>query len=438
MKSKDLPDLVAEAGLVGAGGAGFPTAIKLKAKADTVIANGAECEPLLYSDYHCMKQQMNDVVAGLRQVMECVGASRGIIAIKEKRGDLLDEARRAAAGSTGVEVAALEDYYPAGDEHVLVHELLGRVVPHGGIPPDVRTVVQNVGTLAQVARAAGGEPVTWRYVTVAGAVREPVTFRAPIGTPIGSLVAACGGATVEDPVLLHGGAMMGERCEPGRPVAKNTTGVVVLPAESLAVREPEDTLAHTTRIAASVCDQCYACTELCPRQHLGHAIEPHRIMRAVSYGFGTIEPGMSNPAYCCECGICSLYACPMGIFPRRIIQLKKPGSPRPAAGAIEVKPVNPHIRDKRLPLKRLMERLQLAEYDRKTELREAPPAASVRIPLRQGAGAASVPVVREGQFVRKGQKVADAGVPVGAAHHASIDGKVGSIGDSIEIVTGRG
>lgn len=438
MARPPLTDLVADAGVIGAGGAGFPASVKLRAQADTVIANGAECEPLLYSDYHCMSEQIEEVVGGLRLAIEAVGATRGIIAIKKKRAELIEAARGRIEGARGIEVAELEDFYPAGDEHVLVHELLGRVVPHGGIPPNVGVVVHNVGTLAHIARAAAGEPVTWRYVTIAGAVRTPTTFRALIGTPIGELIERSGGPTVEDPVLLHGGTMMGSCIDATQPVMKNTTGVVILPASNLASREPQDSLDHTTRIAASVCDQCYACTELCPRQHLGHAIEPHRIMRMVGYGFAPTEPGLSNPAYCCECGICSLYACPMGIYPRRIIQLVKPSSPKPATGEVELGVVNPFMKQKRLPLKRLMERLQIDGYDCTTPVADAPSPAVVSIPLKQGAGAASVAAVHEGQRVKGGQRIADAGAPVGAAHHASIDGVVGRVDEAIEIVAKRG
>jgi len=434
MKKPDIPRLVEAAGVIGAGGAGFPAAVKLRAKADTVIANGAECEPLLYSDYHCMKEQIEEVIAGLRIVMESVGASCGIIAIKGKREELLESTRERAAREAGIQVAGLNDFYPAGDEHVLVHELLGRVVPHGGIPPEVGVIVQNVGTLAQIARAVSGEPVTWRYVTIAGAVRHPRTFRTPIGMAVGDLVDACGGPALADAVLLHGGTMMGSVVDGCQPVMKTTTGVVVLPSGSLAAREPVDSLGHTTRIAKSVCDQCYACTELCPRQHLGHAIEPHRIMRRVGYGLGAAEPGLSNPAYCCECGICSLYACPMGIYPRRLIQLLKPESPKPRRGAVAMREPHPNLREKRLPLQRLMQRLQIDIYDVPAVLSPLPPAARVAIPLRQGSGAPSVPVVRESQAVKKGQRVADPGGPIGAAHHASIDGCVNRVSDLIEIV----
>ncbi len=438
MKKGQLSELVAAAGIIGAGGAGFPASVKLRSQADTIIANGAECEPLLYSDYHCMMEQMDEIIEGLRLVMEALGAECGIIAIKKKRIELIESARQRIAQMKGINVAELDDFYPAGDEHVLVHELLGRVVPHGGIPPDVGVVVHNVGTLAHIARAAAREPVTWRYTTIAGAVKTPTTFRVPIGTPIGILVDACGGPSIEEPILLHGGTMMGAVVAGSQPVMKNTTGVVILPASNLAAREPLDTLTHTTRIAMSVCDQCFTCTELCPRWHLGHAIEPHRIMRRVGYGLPTGEPGLSNPAYCCECGICSLYACPMGIYPRRLIQYLKPSSPRPAPGSIPLKDVSPLIAEKRLPLKRLMERLHIDQYDRLTVLADAPPVASVKIQLRQGTGSPAQPVVREGRRVKRGERIAEAGGPIGADHHASIDGVVSRIDEAIEIQAQRG
>ena len=180
METRELLRRVREAGVVGEGGAGFPAHVKYDAQVQTVIANGCECEPLLYTDQHTMRRHAPDIVAALQAVMAAMGASRGIVAIKRKYTEIAGILEGALAG-TGIELAKLENFYPAGDEHVLVHELLGGAIPPLGLPRDVGAVVSNVGTLHSVGRALQGQPVTHRPVTVTGEVARPSVLTVPIG-----------------------------------------------------------------------------------------------------------------------------------------------------------------------------------------------------------------------------------------------------------------
>ena len=199
---------IASAGVVGAGGAGFPTSVKFSGKADTVLINAAECEPLLHKDKEVLRECVDAVIGGTAIGMELVGAQRGVIGIKEKYRDVIDLLRSKLG--RGMEIVPLRDAYPAGDEFILVYDVLKRVVPPGGIPLAVGAVVLNVETAMNVA-AAARQPVTEKYLTVAGAVAHPVTLRVPVGVTLSQCVAAAGGPTVPDPNYVVGGVIWIEK-----------------------------------------------------------------------------------------------------------------------------------------------------------------------------------------------------------------------------------
>lgn len=429
---------VAEAGVVGAGGAGFPTHVKLAAKADTVLLNAAECEPLLHKDKEVLRAYVDLVVEGLAAAMELVGARRGIVGIKAKYGDVIDLLRPKLAGD--MDVVPLRDAYPAGDEFILVYDVLGRVVPPGGIPLAVGAVVINVETAMNVA-LAGRQPVTEKYLTIAGAVENPVTLRVPVGVTLGECVAAAGGASVPDANYMVGGVMMGTLQEDrGALVDKTTGGVVVLPGDHVVIRRRRQDWQAIARIGRSACDQCSYCTELCPRWLLGHPIEPHKAMR--SLGFNLIgESNTAGTAFCSECNLCSLYSCPEDLDPKNVCTQNKrrlaaekrrwenpPFSPdRPAR----------HLENRKAPMKRLMYKLGLTQFPNAGPLDDRLlAAAKVGIRLKQHLGAPCEPTVAAGDRVKKGQVVGRPPVKngkpaLGAPVHASIDGVVTGIADGV-------
>jgi len=189
-------ELVARSGTVGAGGAGFPTHVKLAAKdVEVLIANAAECEPMLYTNQELLRHEAPAFVDGLLAAAQLVGAKRTVVAIKEKYHDAIVavQAALATAGSPVVEIIRLPDYYPAGDEHAIVAEVTGRIVPENGLPLDVGVVVQNVETLANVSAALQGRPVTLKWVTVTGAVRQPISIPYRQGMTVLDAVLAAGG-----------------------------------------------------------------------------------------------------------------------------------------------------------------------------------------------------------------------------------------------------
>ncbi len=311
---------VAHAGVVGAGGAGFPTHVKLSAEADTVLINAAECEPLLHKDKEVLREYADRVIAGAAAAMELVGATRGILGVKGKYRDVIDLLRPKLPPN--MDVAPLDDAYPAGDEFILVYDVLRRVIPPGGIPLAVGAVVINVETALNVALAAE-RPVTEKYLSIGGAVAEPVTLRVPLGVTLAECVAAAGGPTTPEPNYLVGGVMMGYLQENHQALVDKTTGgVIVLPSDHVVVRRRRQDWQQITRIGRSACDQCSFCTELCPRWLLGHPIEPHLAMRSLEFNL-VGESNVIGTAFCCECNLCSLYSCPEDLDPKNVCTQNK-------------------------------------------------------------------------------------------------------------------
>jgi Na+-translocating ferredoxin:NAD+ oxidoreductase RnfC subunit len=417
-----LVDQVRAAGVVGAGGGGFPTHVKLAATADTVIANGAECEPLLHKDAVVMEHEASAVVRGVELAMSAVGAKTGIVGIKAKNHHAVEAVQAACAGGP-VRVHLLGDYYPAGDEYDLVYETTGRLIPPGGIPLQVGAVVCNSETFLNIAAAAEGRAVTHKTLTVAGAVRQPMTLRVPLGTSLQDCISAAGGPTVPDPVLAVGGMMMGETVEHfDRPVTKTTGGIIVLPRTHHVMARKLTPPKAQHAIGKSACDQCRYCTEYCPRYLLGYAVEPHQVMRSLAFTGTGAEHWNQWASLCCACGLCTLFACPEELFPKEACDQSKSALKATGFKWSGPAPVEPHaLRDgRRVPIKVLMRKLHLESYDHpapRSDVQLSP--ARLVLPLKQSAGVAARATVRAGERVTAGQALAD--IPadsLGAALHA--------------------
>jgi Na+-translocating ferredoxin:NAD+ oxidoreductase RnfC subunit len=423
-----LAEKVREAGVVGAGGGGFPTHVKLSGKADTVIANGAECEPLLHKDAAVMEHQAAQLVAGMRLAMEAVGARDGVIGIKAKKAQAVAAVESACQG-TPVRVQLLGDFYPAGDEYDLVYTVTERLIPPGGIPLQVGVVVANVETLVNIAAAAEGRSVIAKTLTIAGAVRSPVTLTVPIGTSFRDCIEAAGGATTADPVLCIGGLMMGETTDQlDTPVIKTTTGAVVLPRDHHVIERKLKPAVAQNAIGKSACDQCRYCTEYCPRYLLGYAVEPHQVMRSLAFTATGKEHWNDWAALCCACGLCTLFACPEELYPKEACDQSKAEMKQAGlkwSGPMTVKP-HPMRDGRHVPIKTLVKRLHVEDYDHPAPLQAGVlPTRRVTLPLKQGAGVPNVPRVRSGDRVAAGQAVGE--IPanaLGAILHAPFAGVV--------------
>ena len=312
----NLAEQVRLAGVVGAGGGGFPTHVKLNARAETVIANGAECEPLLHKDSVIMEESAADLVRGLQLAMEAVGAREGVIGVKAKKKHAV-AALNAASQGTNVRVQLLGDYYPAGDEYDLVYNVTGKLIPPGGIPLAVGVVVNNVETFVNIAAAHDGRPLTHKMLTIAGAVKSPATMKVPLGLTFRECITHAGGLTTDDPVLVIGGLMMGTHTDDlDTPVTKTSTGVVILPRTHHVIERKLKPNLDQAKIGKSACDQCRYCTEYCPRFLLGYAVEPHQVMRTLAFSGTGADYFNQWAAMCCSCGLCTLYSCPEELFPK--------------------------------------------------------------------------------------------------------------------------
>ena len=431
----DVKEMVMNAGILGAGGAGFPTHVKINCQAGAVIVNGAECEPLLRVDQQVMELYAAEVVEGLRLVMEQTGAKEGVIALKKHYEGAVKALGAAIEPFGQLRLHLLREYYPAGDEQQIVYEVTGRVVPTGGLPLDVGAVVCNASTLLNVADAAAGKKVVEKYVTVGGAVRTPRTFKVPVGISCRELLEAAGG-TAEPCRYIIGGPCIGRGVDdPDVPVTKTTGGFLAFPVDHPLWKLREETL--NMQLIRSVCCQCSMCTQMCPRNALGLNVQPHKAMRTIAQGTDLL--GDANGVFsCCNCGVCTYYACNFGLKPSQAMQQMK--------AMLAQKGVKPRkevytradrsIDDKKLPVKRLIARMGLERYDVDAPLSEKLlPTGQVRIMLRMGVGAPSVPVVGVGDKVRKNTLIADiAPGKLGVKMHASISGTVTAVTDSyIEI-----
>ena len=431
----ELNKIVCDAGILGAGGAGFPTHVKINCKAEFVLANGAECEPLLRVDQQVMQVYAADVVKGIRAVKEFTGAKRAVICLKEHYHDAVSALKKAIQEFNDVEIHLLDGYYPAGDEQQIVYEVTGRVVPTGGLPLDVGAVVCNVSTLVNIANAMDGKKVIEKHVTVGGAVKNPVTVRVPVGISLKEVLEAAGGTT-EDCLYIIGGPCMGRVVDTlDIPVTKTTGGLLALPKNHPLFASKSEAI--DLKRMMSVCCQCSMCTQMCPRNALGLNVQPHKAMRSVANGIGLL--GDFNGIFsCCNCGLCTYYACNFGLKPSQIMQMLK--SKIASQGTRPRKEVfttpDGGLENKKVPVSRLIARMGLTKYDVPAPLQDKVLATDcVRIFLRMGVGAPSVPKVAVGDKVRKNQLIADiAEGKLGVKMHASISGTVSDItSDYIEI-----
>lgn len=444
MNAPELIQAVRRAGIVGEGGAGFPAHVKYDTQAATLIANGCECEPLLYTDQHIVRTCPSEIVDAVAAIKAATGATRAVVALKAKYSEAI-AAIRGHADAAGVELALLDNFYPAGDEQILVHEVTGRTVPPLGLPRDVGALVANVGTLARVGRALKGEPVHRKVLTVTGEVARPGVIEVPIGTSLGRCLDICGGPTVSDPVFIKGGPMMGSfvesRDELDRAVVTKTTGGLIVLPRGHYLHEASGLSPETMRKrAASACIQCRLCTELCPRYLVGQNFETHRVMKAFGSGLGAPEDVL-QAMLCCECGVCELFSCPMRLSPRRINAMFKAKFREKGLryeGPREIRPEQAALRPyRKIPTSRLAIKIGIDRYMKlHPEFLGRFDADEVRIPLAQHIGAPAVAVVRAGDTVAPGDLVGE--IPenaLGARVHASIAGQVVQV-DSAVVIKG--
>ncbi|AUV26887.1 MULTISPECIES: cobalamin reductase PduS [unclassified Citrobacter freundii complex] len=438
--AQTIRERVRAAGVVGAGGAGFPAHVKLLAQVDTFLVNAAECEPMLKVDQQLMAVQAERLIRGVQYAMTATGARAGIIALKEKYQRAINALTPLLPA--GIRLHILPDVYPAGDEVLTIWMATGRRVPPAALPVSVGVVVNNVQTVLNIARAVEQQyPVTRRTLTVNGAVARPITLTVPIGMSLREVLALAGGATVDDPGFINGGPMMGGLITSlDTPVSKTTGGLLVLPKSHALIQRRMQDERTVLSVAKTVCEQCRLCTDLCPRHLIGHELSPHLLVRAVNYQQTATPQLLLTALTCSECNVCESVACPVGISPMRINRMLK--RELRALNHRYEGPLNPEdemAKYRLIPVKRLITKLGLSDWYHDAPLTETDyPTDKTTLLLRQHIGASAIPCVRQGENVVRGQCVAD--VPsgaLGAPVHATIDGIVSEITEqSITVIRG--
>lgn len=429
MDFDSLQKLMRDSGIVGCGGAGFPSYAKLNKSADTLVINCAECEPLLRLHRQLIEKRANEIMQTAEEIAKSIGAKQVIIGIKAAYENAVNTLKANIDKFPLVKLKLLDEVYPAGDELILIYETTGRVVQPGKLPISEGVIVYNVETIYNIYKALNGKPVTHKYVTITGEVNDPRTFYAPIGSKIYGLIKRCGGSKIEDPAILIGGPMMGFLGTDQDVVTKTTNAIIVLPKDHPVVLRKRVKVGIDTKRAMAACCQCNYCTDLCPRHLLGHPIDPAKFMRGISnQDYKNVTPYM-DIKYCSSCGVCEAYSCNQGLSPRALIlavknRFKAAGVQYPEFVGTAVPVVDRKL--KRVPLKRLRNRLDLDKYNNPAPIYVDPiNAKEVVIKLNQHIGVPAIPVIKINDLVHEGDLIASAKeASMSVNIHASIDGTI--------------
>jgi len=434
-----LSAILKENGIVGAGGAGFPTYAKLDKRADTIILNCVECEPLLKLHRQLLEKYAREILKTFHLVGQAVEAKEIIIGIKKTYTKTIEALQEWIFEYPEMRLGLLDEVYPGGDEVVLIYEVTGKVVKPGGLPIESNVAVFNVETIYNVYRALEeNTPNIDKLVTVVGEVLNPITVRVPIGCTMEEVVALAGGVTIENPVYFIGGPMMGNIGTAKQPVTKTTNAILVLPQNHIIMQKKKGNSVIDLKRAAASCCQCSMCTDLCPRHQLGHPITPHSFMQAATCKDIQKPEIFLNTMFCSSCGLCEMYSCMQGLNPRSLITEYKNGlranGVKPPTDA-KISEVESSRKYRKVPMQRLMARLELTKYNKNAPLdNEVVKMNNVKIMLSQHIGAPTVAVVTKGEAVTKGQMIGKPADGLSTAIHASINGKVMEVTEKYVII----
>ncbi len=427
----NVKELLKQAGIVGAGGAGFPSYAKLADGADTLVINGAECEPLLYTDYILLKREMHHVLAGIKAVLEYANIPRALLCVKDHTAKRL-RLEDGAVLANKIQLKILPDVYPMGDEISLIYQATGRVVKAGNLPITAGVIVYNVETMYNLSLAMKFSiNVTMKWLTIGGDVAQPIVLRVPIGASVAELFERNSITVPEGYTVLDGGPSMGKVINPDTAViTKTTKALLILPNLTPAVESKYLDGEKSIARAETACCQCTRCTDMCPRHLLGYPLEPHKMVRTAK-GVAKVSPEMVLSAtLCCGCGICETLACCQGISPKAVIDQYKillAKNKMRYVSKTENLP-SPEREYRMVPSDRWATVLGVAKYDKLPVYKgEDVNFDRLEIYLRQHIGAPSVPCVAEGQRVEQGQKIAESADGLSLPQYTAIGGVVSAI-----------
>ena len=427
----DLKQLLKDNGVVGAGGAGFPSYCKLAEGADTLLINAVECEPLLYTSYTLMQERIRDIVVGMRAVMEYGKIARGLLAVKDYRAKKLGYADGQEL-APGVFIKYIPNVYPMGDEINLIYTATGRVVPPGQLPITRGVIVFNTETIYNIGLVVQfNQPVTKTYLTISGDTHKAYCVKVPVGMKISEVLKIMNVKVPDTHVVIDGGPSMGTVVNLATDVVKKPcSGLLILPKTIPAVANKLRTKEDNFRRASSVCCQCNRCTDMCPRHLLGYPLEPHKMVRS------TLSAAMADPeliktaTMCCGCDICSTLACCQEISPMQIIKEYKgilaKNRMKYMADPNEQFTPSPDREARMVSAGKWKEMLGVAKYDKFPPIyvEEKLKATEVYVPMSQHIGAPAVPIVAVGDLVEENQMIAKAAEGLSVPHFAPITGRV--------------
>ena len=441
MTVDQLQKIIYDAGIVGAGGAGFPTHKKLSDNVRQIIVNAAECEPLMMVDHHIFRKHFQSIIDTLNIMLDTLGANEAIFGIKGKNMHLLDPKIVKSLEGTRIKIKEIPDIYPAGDEVVLVYETTGKIIPEGAIPLSVGVMVINTETLYNIRKALdNAETVCEKYVTIAGDIDEDITIKVPVGMKIKELFESLGYLDMAQKAIINGGPMMGKLVDyENDVVTKTTKGLIVFPETHSVIQRRKMPLKTMLKRASAACCYCTMCTDVCPRYLLGHSIEVHKVLRSASHCEVSNTESFLQSTLCCGCGVCTVIGCQQMLNPQAIAMeakgiLSKHGYRR----TINKAPTEPRPERKGrlIPSETLIDRLGIRKYVKDKVERKYIDfyPDTVYIPTLQHVGKPATPIVAVGDKVSKGQLIATMlDGALGSTIHSSINGTVKAVNNN-EIV----
>ena len=424
----ELKNLMRDFGIVGAGGAGFPSYAKLADGADLLLINGAECEPLLATDYILLRDELDLVIQGISEVVNKTSITKAYIAVKAHNAERLGW-KDGDKLADNVYARALPDIYPLGDEISLIYEATGRLIKPGKLPITKGIIVYNVETMYNLGRALRfNEPVTEKWLTIGGDIKKPTVIKVPLGTKIADIFERLDIRVMEGYTVIDGGPSMGKIINPRTyAVNKTTKGILILPDNSQAILTKKTNNELAVKRAETACCQCTRCTDMCPRNLLGYPLEPHKMVRTAMGAVEAMPEMVISATLCCGCGVCESLACNQGISPRAVIDnykklLSKNKLRFDKDGEYSVAPEREY---RMLPYKKWMSALGVSRFDVDTDFGgEMNDFSRVELTLSRHIGIPSIPVVNDGDVVSKGDLIAKAADGLSLPQHASISGKI--------------
>lgn len=436
----DINTVMQKAGIVGAGGAGFPSYAKLSEAADTLVINCAECESLMYTDFTIMREYMHYLFEASHMLMDNTTINKTVIPIKQHRAELLGYSDGQEI-SNGIVIKHIPHVYPIGDEINLIYQSTGRIIPPGKLPISKGIIVYNGETMFNTRMAiTDDKPVIDKWITIGGDIPEKYVVRAPIGMKVSDLLKTLKIPFKEGHTLLDGGPAMGAvKNINTATITKTTKALLILPDNIKCVTNKKVNIEDMLRRAASACCGCSRCTDMCPRHLLGYPLEPHKMIRVAMTSVAERDPViLSTATLCCSCGVCEEVCC-QDISPKDVIMtLKRTLGERKIRYTAKDGEESVPSSDRQYRMissSKWQDLMGIRSFDGTipTYIPDTIKASKVEILMSQHIGAPSIPCVSVGDTVSAGQMIAHAGNGLSIPQHASIDGHVTYV-DSTRII----